>query len=118
MIKIKKNEAVNYLKEAIYGNPTDVYYFELAELLFDLKEYTESMYAYNISAQYGYKDKHFAYYNAACAASMAMNKDKGFSYLKKALDAGYNYWNHMNKDADIKYLRADKQYEEIINLYK
>lgn len=110
--------AVSYLKEAIYGNPKSEYYYELAELLFEQNQYIESMHSYNISAQLGYNPVYFAYYNAACAASMAELIDEGFDYLKKALDAGYSYLSHIEKDEDIQYLRNMRGFNEIIERYK
>ncbi len=116
--KNKLEKSVSYLKEAIYGNPTGNYYFELGEVLFDLEKYKESMYAYNIASDFEYKQKYFAYYNAACAASKIKMKIEGFKYLEKAFDEGYNYWNHIENDKDIEYLRSDQKYKDLIELYK
>ena len=111
-------DSISYLKEAAYANPNNKIYFELAEKLFELKDYSESMNSYIISADLGYENKSYAYYNAACAASMANDLTNGLMFLKMALDEGYSHWNYLEKDNDISFLRESDSFRNLINEYK
>lgn len=110
--------SINYLKEAVYAYPNPNYYYELGNLLFETERYVESMNSFRVSAELDYTRIDFAYYNAACAASKAMIKDKGYLYLEAALQAGYSYWDHLQKDNDIDFLRRYDEFEDLLNSYK
>lgn len=53
-------------------------------------------------------------YNIACVYSMKnQNKEAGL-WLQKAISKGYDNWEHIKTDPDLKNLRESKYYEEIL----
>jgi len=52
-------------------------------------------------------------YNAACAYSIAGDRDRALDYLERAVYAGYNDGNHMRKDDDLSAIRHTQKFEEL-----
>ena len=57
-------------------------------------------------------------YNIACINSIQNNIDEAILWFELALFFGYPDYNWLNKDEDIKNLRSDKRFNEIITIYK
>lgn len=55
-----------------------------------------------------------AAYNIACNYALDEEKDKALEWLKKALDAGYDNFDHVESDPDLEPLREEKEYEEML----
>ncbi|MEK7482715.1 MAG: hypothetical protein AABZ60_00130 [Planctomycetota bacterium] len=47
------------------------------------------------------------YYNTACCYALAGNKNMAYQYLEKAIDAGYNDIENLNKDSDLSSLSQE-----------
>ena len=58
------------------------------------------------------------WYNLACSYSLNKKINEAFESLFKAVDLGYNDLCHITKDQDLKNLRHDSRYEEILKRIK
>ena len=58
--------------------------------------------------------EHIAMYNLACAYSLQNKPDEAFVWLQKAIDAGYDDFEWMEKDEDLDSIRNDARYKEIL----
>ena len=54
-----------------------------------------------------------ALYNAACACARAGDKPKALDYLRKAVEAGFVNFAHIEADADLETLRAEQAYRDL-----
>jgi serine/threonine protein kinase/Tfp pilus assembly protein PilF len=54
------------------------------------------------------------WYNLACLASRTGRRDEAFAYLSRAVDAGYPNAQFMSADADLKPLRTDPRFDELV----
>ncbi|NQT52046.1 PDZ domain-containing protein [bacterium] len=52
-------------------------------------------------------------YNAACACARRGDKPKALDYLRKAVEAGFLDFVHIEKDPDLESLRAEAAYREL-----
>lgn len=55
------------------------------------------------------------FYNAACAASLANDKQTSFKWLNIAITNGFDNLNHIKSDSDLQNLHPDKRWQEIID---
>lgn len=53
------------------------------------------------------------YYNLTCIYSLINNKTSALTYLKKAIDAGYNDYRHVQNDSDLDNIRNEKEFVEL-----
>ena len=53
------------------------------------------------------------YYNLSCIYSLINNKPLSINYLKKAIDAGYNDYGHVQMDTDLDNIRKEKEFLEL-----
>ncbi|MCX6112403.1 MAG: tetratricopeptide repeat protein, partial [Proteobacteria bacterium] len=54
------------------------------------------------------------YYNLACFYSLKKDMKRSMENLKKAIDHGFNDFDHMKKDEDLAYLRNKKEFKDLI----
>ncbi len=57
-------------------------------------------------------------YNAACAHALLGEKTKALDWLEKAVEMGYSDLEHLEKDADLTSLRAEKRYRTLVEKLK
>jgi hypothetical protein len=50
------------------------------------------------------------YYNLTCIYSLSNNKSSALTYFKKAIDAGYNDYGHVQTDTDLDNIRKEKDF--------
>lgn len=55
-----------------------------------------------------------AHYNLACSYSLLQMPGKAFAALRRAVELGYDDWEHLEKDKDLANLRADPRYEKFM----
>src|SRR5262245_64731988 len=55
-----------------------------------------------------------AFYNLACSYSMLNRIDESIAALRKALDLGYRDFNHLLKDEDLKNVRGDARFRDLL----
>jgi hypothetical protein len=53
------------------------------------------------------------YYNLTCIYSLLNNKASALTYLKKAIDAGYNDYGHVQNDTDLENIRNEKEFAQL-----
>jgi tetratricopeptide (TPR) repeat protein len=58
------------------------------------------------------------HYNLACSYSLLGMVDKAFKAIDKAIRLGWHDWRHMELDPDLKNLRQDVRFGELISKYK
>jgi len=54
------------------------------------------------------------FYNLACSYSLISELDEAFKALEKAVKLGYDDVQHLNTDPDLKNVRTDARYDEIL----
>jgi len=54
------------------------------------------------------------YYNMACLYSLLKNAKESCSWLQKAVEKGYNNWQHMKQDSDLDNMRQSECYRKIV----
>jgi tetratricopeptide (TPR) repeat protein len=55
-----------------------------------------------------------ARYNLACSYSLLQILSKAFDELRRAVDLGYDDWEHLDRDEDLANLRADSRYGNFV----
>ncbi|MFN9949996.1 MAG: TPR end-of-group domain-containing protein, partial [Bacteroidota bacterium] len=58
------------------------------------------------------------YYNLSCIYSLLDNKISAINSLKKAIDAGYNNYGHIQLDTDLDNIRKEKEFIVLNNKLK
>ena len=53
------------------------------------------------------------YYNLTCIYSLLNNKASALTYFRKAIDAGYNDYGHVQIDTDLDNIRNEKEFLEL-----
>ncbi len=59
-------------------------------------------------------DDPFVYYNLSCSYSLMNNLDEAFRTIKLALEYGYDNFEYLQYDSDLKNLRDDLRFQEFI----
>jgi len=57
------------------------------------------------------------HYNLACFYSLKKEPKKAVENLKKAIENGFEDFDHMQKDSDLTNIRDDKEFKELVNKY-
>ncbi|MBF0522165.1 MAG: hypothetical protein HQL24_03805 [Candidatus Omnitrophica bacterium] len=57
-------------------------------------------------------DDAIVFYNLACSYSLLQQIDKSFDAIKNAIELGYEDFDYLLKDEDLKHLREDKRFQE------
>ncbi|HUW57957.1 MAG TPA: hypothetical protein VMZ92_15050 [Planctomycetota bacterium] len=56
------------------------------------------------------------FYNLACSYSLIGEIDEAFSALRRSIKLGYHDVQHLNTDPDLRNVRADHRYDQILEL--
>jgi len=54
-------------------------------------------------------------YNLACSYSLLEEKDRAYRTIKKAINCGYDNFEHLEQDADLENLRNDSRFQRYIS---
>ena len=54
------------------------------------------------------------HYNLACSYALTAQTDLAFEALNRAVDLGYDAWQHMEDDRDLNAIREDPRYLELL----
>jgi tetratricopeptide (TPR) repeat protein len=57
------------------------------------------------------------HYNLACSYSLLTESDLCLGALEKAIQLGYNDFTFMQRDADLKFIKNDPRYKELLSKY-
>lgn len=96
-----------YLKQSILTLPSNMAYYELGNVWMDKKDYHKAIEAYEMAERLGYEPFSKVLYNISCANSLLNETELAGQYLEFAIQAGYSNIENIEKDADLKNLRAD-----------
>jgi protein O-mannosyl-transferase len=55
------------------------------------------------------------YYNVACIYARQNKPEESVGWLKKAVEKGFNDWNHIKTDSDLDNIRTSSLYKEFVN---
>ena len=103
-----------YLRQSILKEPSGKAYFELGNVYLDKKSYDDALLAYTLAEQLDYQPLSKILYNKSCIYSLQKKTELSGKYLEFALQAGYNNIDHLNKDSDLKELRASVHFKEAV----
>jgi hypothetical protein len=53
------------------------------------------------------------YYNLTCIYSLLNNKASALTYFRKAIEAGYNDYGHVQNDTDLENIRNEKEFAQL-----
>jgi len=87
--------------------------YEAAICYLFLKEYHSSIKHFKICLKERDND-YLVHYNIACAYALAGHKEKAFHHLEKAVENGYDDAEHMENDEDLRSLRDDERFKELL----
>jgi tetratricopeptide (TPR) repeat protein len=80
--------------------------------LLDVGQYDLAAKAFTREAELS-DSKGSAFYNAACAYSLAGNKGPALDALQRAVEEGYDGPEHMERDADLDNIRGEPRYKDL-----
>ena len=116
MYRINGNvdKAIEYYQKALSFEPEFIEaMYHLAKLFIIKMEYEKALSLYQ--KMIGILPNHEAvYYNIACIYAMQSKPEKSISWLKKAVENGFDDWNHIKTDVDLKNIRGSFYYKEFI----
>jgi hypothetical protein len=110
-------EAATLWRQVVARNPTrGEYWTQLGTALVRQKEYGPAAEAYRkaFELRSGYPAN--AAYNAACCYALGGEKDAALKWLEAALTRGYRNLTNAQTDDDLKTLRDDPRYRELVLL--
>jgi tetratricopeptide (TPR) repeat protein len=55
------------------------------------------------------------HYNLACSHSLLGNLDPALAALQRAIQLGYNEWDHLREDPDLANLKKDVRFQQMLN---
>ncbi len=110
--------AVDELRKVLDESPFDFranYHIAFAYLL--LRDYEKSVHHFEIARRINPKD-HLTLYNLACAYSLHGRIDQALEALEASVDAGFDDYDHIEKDSDLDALRDQRRYRDLIKRMK
>jgi len=109
----KKDDAgaIVAYEKAFAVHPSGETYYNYANSLSNVDRLPDSVKAYTIAIELGYARPEVALYNTACAYSRMENADGAYEFLQKAVAQGYSAWKKIEKDSDLKFLRAQADWK-------
>ncbi|MBI3097807.1 MAG: hypothetical protein HYY93_06110 [Planctomycetes bacterium] len=88
----------------------------LAEICTRLGDYPAALAAYEARlAQVSEENlQKIECYNMSCILSVMGRKQESVAFLRKAVDKGYRDWDWMERDGDLRSIRSEAEYQEIL----
>ena len=117
-LKKKFNEAIDQYIIALNQATNPTWYYELGDIYYDNENFENSRKAYETAGDLDYIRKDLAYYNAACCSSLLKNEYNTLHNLQLAFDNGYDFWNHMDTDKDLDFIKDTDRYIDLVSKYK
>ena len=88
-------------------------WYERAYDLYRADRYAEAAEAFNRAAEQGYSPAK-ALYNAACSHALLGDARHATEYLAKAIDAGWDDFDHIADDSDFDPIRTDPAFQRLV----
>lgn len=104
----KDEKALTNFENAVKLYPTASVYYNYGNSLANAKLFQEAKNAYLLSIELGYPQVYYSYYNIACMESLMQNRTESLEYIEKAINNGYNAFDHILKDPDLQWLRDNE----------
>lgn len=112
-----KSEAIKYYSRALELDPSHIAsLFNLSLAYSMVKDQDKAIQAANklLQIEEAKNIKGTVYYNLACFYSLKKQEKNSIENLKKAIENGFNDFEHAKKDADLKFLRDKRDFKELI----
>ncbi|HEV7241908.1 MAG TPA: M56 family metallopeptidase [Thermoanaerobaculia bacterium] len=87
--------------------------YERAYDLYHNERYDEAAVAFRLAADEGYRPA-TAYYNAACSYALIGDIDRSLAELDRAIDAGWDDFDHIADDSDFDPIRSDGRFRTML----
>lgn len=110
----KDADAVKKYEEALRLHAFGELYYNYANSLSNVDRLEDAVKAYRIAIDLHTGRQELAFYNLACAYSRLQQAEKAYSALAQAIERGYGAFTHIEKDADMAYLRSQPDWRERI----
>jgi len=114
----RKNDlksARHHLQQAVRFSPNPVLALNnLAAILIIQKDYAAATEALTSLAGL-MPESPSVHYNLACVYALRNKKKEALTHLKKAVETGYDRWNYMKTDPDLKNIRDTGDFKSLVN---
>lgn len=87
-------------------------YYEVGRALLAAREYDRAAEAFQASAGRGYRPAS-SLYNTACSYSLKGDKGAALDFLSRALEAGFDDPEHIDRDDDLDAIRGEPRFREL-----
>ena len=105
----------DHARSRLTSNPGDgTAMHQLGIALLRLEAHEEAAEAFRSQIHAGYNVL-TASYNIACCYAIKGDKQRALTWLEKAVEAGWNNWNTMRNDPDLKSLRKDPRFIALVS---
>ena len=111
-------KAIALYEEALTLYPDPGWYFFLGNAHYFLKEYPESIRAFEMAVTLKHKSPQYVYYNAACSASLMDDVGGSLSFLDMAIDSGFTDFGHIGRDSDLANVRQSFDFIMLMRKHK
>ena len=113
-MKGQLDRAEDYYQKAISLQPEfPEALYELAKLHIKRREYEKALALYHKMIAF-LPDNPAVYYNVACIYAKQNNPGESIAWLQKAVDKGFNDWEHIKTDVDLDNIRDSDPYKAFI----
>jgi len=107
-------EAINHYQKALTIEPKSPFVLEkLARAYKTKKEYQKAHIFYNKILEI-MPENPLVYYNIACLYSLQNQKNEAFNWLKKSISKGFDDWDQIKNDKDLKNIKNTPYFRELI----
>jgi tetratricopeptide (TPR) repeat protein len=89
-------------------------WFNLGYALHYSHEHTKAIEAFELALSLGYH-KPVSTYNIACAYAMLNQRDAAFTWLDRAIEAGFDSYGSLSQDRDLDSLRSDPRFRPFLD---
>ena len=112
-----KSEAIKYYLKALELDPSHIASLFNLSLAYSMKK-DQDMAIHTANKLLQIDDaknmKGTIYYNLACFYSLKKQEENSIDNLKKAIENGFNDFEHAKQDTDLEFLRDKKSFKELI----
>lgn len=111
----KYEKAIKDFNKAIELNPSNTMaYTNRGVVYLNMKKYEEADEDFNMAIRLDPRH-YWAYYNKACLYSLKDELAESCRWLEKAIEEGYDNWEHIKKDRDINNVRGSSCYGNLMH---
>ena len=108
------DEAIDHFQKALSLKPEFIEaMYHLAKLYISRAEYEKALSLYQKMLTF-VPDNPAVYYNIACIYARQNKPEESIPWLKKAVENGFNDWNHIKTDVDLDNIRGSSDFQEFL----